>query len=180
MGESALWYAVSVRTRHEKAVAFLLGNKGYATFLPLYEARRRCCDRVSHLFLPLFPGYVFCQFDARFRLPILTTSGVMQIAGNGRVPIPVEPSELDAVRAIIRSGLPSEPWLGVRAGDYVRIAFGALAGLEGIVLRAQGKHRLVVMINLIQRGVAVEIEGECVEHIRHPQAPLTTGLGRGR
>ena len=37
------------------------------------------CDRRKHVEEPIFPGYVFCQFDPTLRTPILGTPGVVQI-----------------------------------------------------------------------------------------------------
>ena len=60
--------------------------------------------------LPLFPGYLFCRFDVRDRLlPILTTPGVIGIVGAGKTPVPVDDEEIEAIRAILRSGLAVQP-----------------------------------------------------------------------
>ncbi|PYV81621.1 MAG: hypothetical protein DMG05_29645, partial [Acidobacteria bacterium] len=56
------WFALVVRSQHEKMVASVLHSKGYEEFLPLYTVKRRWSDRIKQLELPLFPGYVFCRF----------------------------------------------------------------------------------------------------------------------
>src|SRR5690242_7103430 len=89
------WYALAVKPRHDKAVSRTLENKGYQTLVPLYQQRRRYAKRTKDTTLPLFPGYVFCRFDCRTRLPVLTTPGVVQILGAGRVPTPVDETEID-------------------------------------------------------------------------------------
>ena len=35
---------------------------------------------------PLFPGYMFCRFDAKKRLPILMTTGVISVVSFGKEP----------------------------------------------------------------------------------------------
>lgn len=80
------WYALWVRSRHEKTAADILGGKGFETFLPVYRSRRRWSDRIQELDLPLIPGYVFCRFDVKHRLPVLTTPSVVQIVGSGKTP----------------------------------------------------------------------------------------------
>lgn len=84
------WFALSVTVRHEKIVSQLLQNKGFETFLPLYTRRHQYVRRVLEFELPLFPGYLFCRVDPAARLPILTTPGVLQMIGAGRVPNPVK------------------------------------------------------------------------------------------
>ncbi len=41
LSEGFPWYALWVRSRHEKSVAEILGGKGFETFLPLHTSRRR-------------------------------------------------------------------------------------------------------------------------------------------
>ena len=167
------WYAVRVKSKFETIASAGLSGKGYQPFLPLYRARRRWSDRVKQLDLPLFPGYVFCRFDAGARLPILTTPGVMSVVGYGREPVPVDEGEIAAVRAIIASGLPAIPWPYLRTGNRVLIEEGPLAGIEGIVLSLKKELRLIVSVTMLQRSVGVEIDRAWVR----PLAPRTSRSG---
>src|SRR3954471_2902143 len=122
------WYALQVRARYEKTVAEMLHGKGYSPFLPLYKCTRRWSHRLKTLEWPLFPGYLFCRFDARNRLPILTTPAVIQVLGVSGTPIPINESEINAIQRIVTSGLKSEPWPLLEIGTQVRIEYGALCG----------------------------------------------------
>ncbi len=154
----AAWYALTVRPRHEKSTARNLHAKGLEDFSPVYRARRRWCDRVKELEVELFPGYVFCRFSYRERMAVLNTPGVTSIVGFGREPAAVGEEEIEAVRAIVASGLPAQPWQYLRAGQRVRIEEGCLRGVVGIVLRERDLCRVLVSIELLQRSVAVEID----------------------
>src|ERR1700751_5281539 len=99
------WYAIQVRPRLEKQVAQSIGAKGIKTLLPTYLARRRWSDRIKELELPLFDGYVFCQVDPESRLPVLITPGVLQFVGIGKVPIPIDSLEIEAIERTVQSGL---------------------------------------------------------------------------
>jgi transcription antitermination factor NusG len=160
------WFAVQTKPRHEKVTAWALHNKGYEEFLPLYRSRRRWSDRIKELDIPLFSGYVFCRFDPESRLPILTTPGVISIVGMGKTPAPVTEAEIGALQAVVQSGLKAEPWPFLKVGQAVRIDWGPLAGLEGILLALKNRQRLVVSVTLLQRSVAVEIEGAWVSPLR--------------
>jgi transcription antitermination factor NusG len=143
-----------------------LGNKGYESYLPLYTGRRRWSDRIKELELPLFAGYLFCRLDLeQRRLPVLTTPGVRQIIGVGKVPAPVPESEIDAVRAVIASGLAAQPWPYLAVGNRVRVRHGSLNGVEGILLATKKHHRLVVSVELLRRAVAVDIDEAWVEPV---------------
>lgn len=158
VGRDVSWFALSTRRNREKNVAEILKGKGYEGFLPTYRTSRKWSDRYKELELPLFPGYVFCRFDPLRRLPILTTPGVILVVGNGRVPIPVEDSEIEALKRISRSHLQAEPWPYLQVGQRVLIEGGSLAGLEGILQDVRKSCRLVVSVNLLQRSVAVEVD----------------------
>ena len=49
------WFALQVRTQHERGVAEFLRGGGFDWFLPLYKCRKRWSDRVKEVEVPLFP-----------------------------------------------------------------------------------------------------------------------------
>jgi transcription antitermination factor NusG len=152
------WYALRVRSRNEKLVSFGLRERGYTEFLPLYTTTRRWSDRMQRVELPLFPGYLFCRFDAENRLPILTTPGVSHVVGIGKLPLPVEDAEIAALQAIVSSGLLLQPWPFLRIGQRVTVQDGPLRNVEGAVLEIKDQQHLVISITLLQRSVAVRME----------------------
>jgi len=152
------WYALQVRTRYERVVAEHLGGQGFAWFLPLSKERKRWSDRIKEVESPLFPGYLFCRFDAQNRLPILKTPGLVQIVGYNRQPIAVDEGEINAIQTLVASGVPNQPCSFVEIGDRVRIDSGSLRGLEGILVESRGRHKFVLSVTLLQRSVAVEID----------------------
>jgi len=152
------WYALRVRSRHENTVASHLRARGYESFLPLYKCQRRWSDRLKEIELPLFAGYVFCQFNLLDRLPILTVPGVVHVVGVGRTPVAIDETEIAAIQAAVKSGLPRQPWPFLEIGHRVRIEHGPLCGIEGILLGFRGHQRLVLCVTLLQRSVAVQVD----------------------
>lgn len=178
VGESRLpWFALQVHTTRESTVASLLRGRGYDTFLPLYQRRKRWSDRIKVVDAPLFPGYVFCQLDIQNRLPVLTTPGVTRIVGYSRVPAPVNETEINAIQAMVNSGFHREPWPFLQVGDRVRIERGPLSGLEGILLSIRGMHRLVLSVSLLRRSVALEIDATSVKWLRSAPVPRHKQVG---
>jgi len=165
------WYALRVRSKFEHQASATLRGKGYQEFLPVYRSQRRWSDRVKELHLPLFPGYLFCRLDVECRLPVLTTPGIVGIVGVGKTPVPVSDEEIAAVQAVIRSGLPAQPWPCLTVGSRILIERGPLAGVEGIALNVDKKYRLVVSVPLLQRSVAVEIDREWARPIPERRQP---------
>lgn|ERR1700690_2491047 len=172
-GENQRWFALQVRTRWEGSTAVLLAGKGYQTLLPTYQTKKRWNGRVKQLNAPLFPGYVFCQFDAQNRLPILVTPGVISVVGRGRIPLPVDDSEIAAIQTVISSGFQAEPWPYLEIGQRIRIESESLNGLEGILINFKGNHRIVVSVSLLRRSVALEIDRASVK----PVVPAREAVG---
>ncbi|PYS04725.1 MAG: NusG-like protein [Acidobacteria bacterium] len=156
------WFALRVRSQCENSVAAVLAGKGYEWFLPRYKSRRVWSDRIKEIQLPLFPGYVFCRFDPDRRLPIVTIPGFVSVVGMGKSPIPIDDAEIAGIQAAVRSGLPSQPWPFLQIGQRVRINYGPLCDLEGILLDFRGQSRLVLSVTLLQRSVAVNMDAAWV------------------
>jgi transcription antitermination factor NusG len=168
------WYALTVRPRHEKAVADQLQAKALESYLPLYRARRRWSDRIQTIELPLFSRYVFCRFDFEARLKVLSVSSIVSIVGFGGKPCPIPDHEIETIQSIVGSGLPVCPWPFLSIGQRVRVIQGALEGLEGILARKKSGYRVVVNMEMLNRAVAVEIEQDLVRAVAGaPTAPFS-------
>ena len=180
--DKMLWYALHVRTRFEKIIAQNLRLKGYEEFLPFYRrAVRSSAGRVREIQLPLFPGYLFCRFNAINRLPILVIPGVNAVVGTRQDLLPVDESELDAIRAVLNSKAFCEPWPYLEIGQRVVVDRGPMAGAEGIVQILKNKYRLVISVSMLQRSVAVEIDRDCLKPLKQSGIPRKTeGSGESR
>lgn len=152
------WFAVRVRSNFERTTAQSLGCRGIPYFLPMYRARRRWSDRDAVLDIPLFSGYLFCHLPERRFVPVLSTPGVVQVVGMGPFPEPVPEAEIVALRRIVGSGRETRPWPYLAAGQRVRLRSGALKDVEGILARADGRAKVIVNVELLQRSVAVSVD----------------------
>lgn len=157
-GETYPWFAIRVRSKHERVTSLHLRTRGYEEFSPFYRAESQWSDRKKLTDRFLFPGYVFCRFDPTDRLPILTAPGVVGLVGFGDGPTAIPEREIDQVRTMVQSGLLVTPWPYLELGQTVRLENGPLKGLEGIVEEVKGRLRLVVSIQLLQRSVSTEID----------------------
>jgi transcription antitermination factor NusG len=163
--DSQKWFALQVRTGWETSSALSLSGKGYRTLLPKYKTKRRWSGRLREVDAPLFPGYLFCEFDVQNRLPILVTPGVIAVVGRGRVPVPVDESEIAGIEKLVSTGLNAQPWPYLEIGQRVRIESDALDGLEGILIDFRGGQRIVLSVSLLRRSVALEIDRSCVSPV---------------
>jgi transcription antitermination factor NusG len=164
------WYAVCTRHQHEKAVSERLSGIGFDVFLPTYEVVRQWKDRVKRLSLPLFPCYVFLRFGLERRPEVVSTIGVHSIVTFAGRPAPIPEIQIDAIKRVIENHLQVEPHPFLSSGDWVRVTFGPLAGVEGIVVRRKSGFRLILSAELLGRSIAVEVDALNVEPLPHRAA----------
>jgi len=117
----------------------------------------------------MFGGYLFVHhaIDKRSYLDIMGVRGIVRILGERWDRLaPVGDAEIEAIQRLQRSELALMPYPYLRDGQRVRIVEGALAGVEGILVRRKANRGLlVVSINLLNRSVAVEVECGAVEPV---------------
>jgi len=160
------WYALVVKPNHEKAVFEHLSVSAYEAVLPLYRSRRRWSDRVKEVTLPLFPGYVFCRFSYRSRVRVLRIPSVRSVVAAGSEPAPIPDWEIEAIQAVIRSGLPVKPWPFLKVGQRVVVTAGPLRGVEGILVEFRKTWQVIVSVELLQRSVATEVDLDSVSPLK--------------
>jgi transcription antitermination factor NusG len=152
------WYAAYTRSHHEKCVADQLRTRTVEHFLPLYETVRNWKDRRKRMELPLFPGYIFVRIPLQERLRVLVVPGVVRLVGFDNHPAALPDDEIEALRSVLGRGLRSEPHPYLTVGRKVRIARGALAGIEGVLVRKKGRVRLLLSIDLIRQSAMIEVD----------------------
>jgi transcription antitermination factor NusG len=161
------WYAIQTRSRHEKKVSSELQQAGIQAYLPMVSQVHRWSDRRKVVDVPLFPGYAFVQLapGAQERMRVLRIPGVLWFVGNQGAGAPIPESEISDIRVLVSQGIPFKQYPFLKIGQRVRIRGGALDGIEGILVGARGDRNLIVSVNLIQRSVALSLEGYDLEEI---------------
>lgn len=168
------WFALAVRPNHEQTASSCLHNQGLETYLPVLRSAHRWSDRLKVKDAVLFPGYLFCKFGYRDRMRVLQAPGVRVIVSTGEGPIPVEESELAAVRTLLSSGYGITPWPYIRIGQKVKIASGALAQLRGVIIRVKNSLRVVVSVEALNASIAVELDNRMLTPDTDPSYQTNT------
>ncbi len=163
--ENSFWFAVQTRPRHEKKVNLDLREKGIHSFLPLHREKRNWSDRQQWIELPLFSQYVFVRVPTtgESRTRVLQTRGIVQFVGVPGRGTPIPDQQIESLQAIADHRIPVTPYEFLRIGKRVRIRGGALNGLEGVLAAIKNDRSLVISVDLIQKSVAIRIEGFEVE-----------------
>jgi transcription antitermination factor NusG len=157
------WYALKVRTGGELSAARALQSRGYDPFCPTQQERRRYSDRMKVVETALFPGYIFCQFDVRRKLPVVSAPGVEYIVGFAGAATPVPELQMDQIRRLTQAGACATGRF--ERGQRVRVTHGPLEGVEGILVRDPRGDRLVISIDLLNQSASLFIEQDQISVI---------------
>jgi transcription antitermination factor NusG len=164
------WFAIWTRSRQEKLVASIFDSLQVVHFLPLKSEIHRWSDRKQAVTIPLFQGYLFARLNPTkdTRLRVLNTPGVAGLVGNQAGPLPLPDYEIENIRTVITQKMQCSTYASIPIGDRVRVIRGALAGVEGTLLRAHADSKLVLSVEMIRQSVAVSICASDVEPIGAP------------
>ncbi len=152
------WYALKTKSRHEKLVRDRLVTQGIEPLLPTVKRLSQWKDRKKEIEAPLFSGYCFARFAWPDRLAVQKVSGVVEIVGGGDRPEPIPDAEIDTLKVLMVSTLRYDAHPYLHEGMAVEVVRGPLQGVQGVLLRKEKRHRLVIAVHLIQQAAAVEID----------------------
>ena len=111
----------------------------------------------------MFAGYVFVRsgMDKRSYIDIVKMRGVVRLLGEAWDRLaPVPDDEIATIRRVVDTDIPVFPYPYLRDGQQVRITDGPLKGVEGVLVQSKPqKGLLVVSVGLLQRSIAVEVQG---------------------
>jgi transcriptional antiterminator RfaH len=153
--------------RHEKKVSVGLREKGLHSFLPMREEKRQWSDRQKWIELPLFSQYVFVRIteNAELRARVLRTNGVVRFAGAPGRGTPIPSEQIHHLQTITDQRIPCTQHEFLKIGERVRIRGGSLQGIEGILKAIKNDRSLVISVDLIQKAIAIRIDGFDVERV---------------
>jgi transcriptional antiterminator RfaH len=160
---SRAWIAVNTNPHRERIVPEHLHRQALTAYCPTIRKRRSHARRVEMVLRPLFPGYLFVQANASLKWrPILTTHGVRAVVRAGEDLSFIDDALIAGLKAREVDGAVVRPPSPYRVGQEVRIAGGPFDGLIATILELDEKDRLLVLLDVIHRGIKVKLSGDMV------------------
>ena len=160
------WYAVYVRSRHEKSVYSALLDKGIDASLPMMTVVRKWSDRKKKMQIPLFRGYVFVKIDVNIdNLNVLQTAGVVKFIGIRNKPTRIPDEQIHWMHMLVAESDTVRAEKEIPVGQRVRVMIGPFKGIKGVVRRVGSRSRLVVLIESIMQAISIDIKPEYLEKI---------------
>ena len=157
------WHLVMTKPANEECAVTHLERQGYGVYFPRLQQktlrRGKWCDCTA----ALFPRYLFVRLDSVLQslAPVRSTVGVANVVrfGVDYTVVPdrvIETLQRNADQQTGLHSLRTADWF--KRGDLVRIAAGALAGLEGVFESEDGNQRVTVLLNLLGRETRIQID----------------------
>jgi transcriptional antiterminator RfaH len=176
------WFSARTKPKHEHIVAAnLRKNLGLEVFSPRLRLEKFTKRGLVTVTEPLFPCYIFVRCVLEDKLnDIQRTSGLNRMVNFGGV----IPAVADEIISELRNCFESEDVIQIETslmpGDEVTVANGAFAGMSAFVLKSlPAKKRVQILLEVLGRPVAVEVEREAVTLKNNSLAELAPILAAG-
>ena len=157
------WWVAKVKPRQEKQLAVDFFKEGIEYYLPLYRKNTpRPGTKHRRIFhVPLFPGYIsFAQNQPHNIYSSGRVVNIIEIRHQQRFV-----RELNQIYFALQGNAPLEPMGDAfTEGTPVKVIYGPLAGIEGIVCKDTASTRLILSVECLG-SAALTIERSWVREI---------------
>ena len=170
------WYAVHTYSGHENKVktnierradSMNLKDKIFRILVPTDTEVRNRGGKKTEVKRKVFPGYVLIDMvldDATWYL-VKSTTGVTGFVSSGNKPVPLQPSEIQAILEALNPNAP-RPKATWEKGQVVRVTAGPFADFTGKIEDVnEQREKLRVLISIFGRDTPVELDFNQVEKI---------------
>jgi transcription antitermination factor NusG len=168
-GDGERWTVLYTHSNCERFLQRACDRWAIRHYLPIVEqwcgpdrARRRVTA-------PLFSSYVFACLSYSQRIHVLEVGHVARVIAVAHQDLLL--TELRQVRDAIEGGASLTVGPALERGGWVRVVHGPLAGVIGRVeglRRRKRRHRLVMNVSMLGRGVSTEVDESEVERVHAP------------
>lgn len=159
------WHVLYTRPKTERIVSRVIQDFGLETYLPLYKTIRQWSDRKKKLTLPLFPNYVFVKVSGRGISGVRSIRDVVGIVSIEKNPVVIRDEEISKIKRILNEDLNVYTEVSYSEGTRVKIRDGQFAGLEGVVVKKNGKMFLSIKIGGFEKSFLIEVSPSFADSI---------------
>ena len=154
------WYLLYSKPRQEKCALDNLQRQGYECYLPTIPSEKLRQGLITVLDEPLFPRYLFIRLgqesSAKSWAPIQSTKGVSRLVRFGIEPVRVDDFLIELLRTK-EASVQTEPMRLFKPGERVSLTEAPFSGIDGVFKEADGERRVIVLIELLSKPVAVHV-----------------------
>jgi transcriptional antiterminator RfaH len=165
VSEVAPWIVINTHAHRERIALENLQRQAFETYCPMIRKRHAHARRVTTVLRPLFANYLFARIGTQRWHPILSTCGVRTVVQAGNGPGFIDNRFIESLRAREVDGAIIRPASSYRIGQQVHVCTGSFDKIVATIIEMGEKDRLVVLMDLMNRGVKVQVTSEFVSPI---------------
>lgn len=159
------WFVIRSATRRELHAEENLVEAGFGVYCPRLRTERKARGKREAVERALFEGYLFAALGdgqaMRDLLAVDAVSGLVRLSRDRARPVAL--GDVARVLGWEQAGLFDRTRRGERvalfaAGERVRLAGGAFAGFEAVVVDMSPRQRVRLLVDLFGRSTPVEAE----------------------
>jgi len=161
-----MWYAIYTKPGKEDTIAQRLQGIGIDVLNPKLKSRRFIQDRLREVTEPLFPCYLFADFEREKYAHMITyTRGVRYIVGK-HTPIVVHQEVISTIRKNISyDNIVIVKPRAFTKGDAVMIKDGCFKHFSGIFeFEVRGPERVMILLDTL--SCRLEIDSCCLTKVQ--------------
>jgi transcriptional antiterminator RfaH len=166
------WYLVQCKPNAAQIAVRNLENQSFGTFLPLQEITNRKGKIFQRQIRPLFPGYLFVQFDpdqGPWR-QVNSTRGVARLVRLGTEPSVVPNEIVKALMAQCDKQSILRPTSEIQssqlhAGNQAQVTQGPLSGFIATISNIEPNNRINILIEIMGQTTKVAINADALQPI---------------
>lgn len=156
------WYLIYTRPRHEKKITARLNEMSINSLLPTKKRLRNWHDRKKYIDEPLFPSYVFVYLhNVQSYYGGMDIDGALYYVRSGKEAARINESVINNIRLATEEGHEIEVLENYfQPGQQLVVRQGALTGLSGELVQFDGKRKLLIRVDLLQRSILMTLPPE--------------------
>ncbi len=159
------WYLVRTKPGKERWASDQLSAILPEVFLPMLEARTPRWGKLAWSIMPLFPCYVFAQFDLQAHyFDVKYMPGVQGIVSAGCDPLAVPMAVVEEIKRRGVNGVVKIEPKELDNGERVRVVDGPFRGFDAIFERyLSGAERVAILLSAVEAsGIRVVLPSSAV------------------
>ena len=158
------WYVAYTYPKSEKKVRKKVEDAGFKSFLPLQKVRRVWSDRIKMIEIPLFPNYLFIHTSLAFIPSLTDINGVSRFVSFQNEYAKVKEKEISLIRKLVDKGEDVKvQFQKFCEGQQVKVKEGPFMGLQGLLVKEEGKNRFIIEIEGLKQLLSVSIATRYLE-----------------
>ena len=161
------WYLLYCKPREELRAQQNLAMQQVESYLPIVQEERTSQGKTKLVEVPLFPCYLFINFDPTEMSVsrIHSTRGVSRIIGCKEAMTPIDDKIIEEIKRRVSIHKP-EIDVGFQPGDKVKFTEGPFIDLEAIFEEKNAEKRCFVLFNIMGQQKRLCVDSTSVVKIR--------------